>query len=65
MRTNPQATLRGEKNGQSKLTADDVRKIRIIYASGGVFQKDLATEFGVSQSLIDVIVRRVAWKHVP
>lgn len=48
----------------TKLTDAAVRAIRRRYAAGGVTQKQLAEEYGVSRTLISGIVRRVGWQHV-
>lgn len=56
--------LPGEANGSSKLTADDVRAIR-IFNTIGLPQKTLGNLFGVSQPMIGLIVRREKWKHLP
>jgi len=55
---------RGSTNGQAKLTEDDVREIRRLYATGNFTQRELALEFGIARSAIGKIVRRQAWKHV-
>lgn len=49
------------RNGSSRLTADDVRAIRTRRALGAR-QKDLAEQFGVSDGQISMIVRGVRWK---
>lgn len=54
----------GERQPQSKLTEQDIIRIRSICASGRS-HKSVAREFGVSSVLIDKIVNRKAWKHVP
>jgi len=41
---------------KTKLSPAQVRKICSIYTQGGVTQRDLARKFGVSQSLISMIV---------
>lgn len=56
--------LLGEKHGNAKLTAGDVRTIRRLYANGNVTMNQLAEEFGVGFSNISKIVNRVAWRHV-
>jgi predicted XRE-type DNA-binding protein len=54
----------GERNGQAKLTSDQVLTIRKIYDAGGVFQRELAERFGVTQTAISVITRRKWWRHL-
>lgn len=54
----------GENCGAAKLTESQVREIRRRYAAGGVSQRQLGAEYGVSQMPISYIVRRVTWKHV-
>jgi hypothetical protein len=49
---------RGEKHSSSKLTENAVREIRTQYANGGITQKQLALEYGVSLSLISLIKLR-------
>lgn len=53
---------RGEKQGGSKLTADDVRIIRQLGMSETYTR--LAERFGVSLSQISNIVTGGAWRHV-
>ncbi len=55
---------RGEKNVNAKLREVQVREIRLRYAAGGITQKELAAEYGVSCALISVIVTRKAWRHI-
>jgi len=52
----------GERNGATKLTWEHVARIRSIYTTGEVTQAKLASDFGVSQSLIGLIVRGDIWK---
>lgn len=55
---------RGGRHHHAKLTDEQVRAIR-RRAAGGMMQKDLAVEYGVSPSTIcDILAKRV-WKHVP
>lgn len=56
--------VRGEHNGAAKLTAGQVRIIRDEYAAGRADQAGLAKQFGVDQTLVSQIVRRLVWKHV-
>lgn len=52
---------RGETMATSKLTQQQVDEIRARYAAGGIRQKDLAAEYGVSQSNVSVLVRNMTW----
>jgi hypothetical protein len=56
--------VNGTKNGQSKLTEEQVIDIRTRYASGIISQKKLAKQFGVSNRLINFIVHRKTWTHI-
>ena len=55
---------RGERAGGAKLTVAAVRDIRKRYASGGVFQRELAAEYGVGRKNITKIVQRQRWGHI-
>jgi len=63
-RMRPEIIPRGEAIGNSKLTATKVIKIRSLYAAGGVTQRQLATQFSVTQALINEIVLCKIWKHL-
>lgn len=52
---------RGERQGQSKLTAEQVREIR---AQRHRLQRDLAAEYGVSDATISDIHCRRIWNHI-
>ena len=52
--------VRGERSPSAKLTDEKVREIRASQKT----QRALAAEYGVSQSVIGVIRRRQAWRHV-
>lgn len=54
---------RGERCHASKLTADDVRQIRLD-RSKGVKIVDLAKQYSVSAASISSIVLRKKWKHI-
>ena len=56
--------VRGITHGMAKLTEDDVREIRRLYATGKFLLRDLALQFGVSNATICLIVRRKSWKHI-
>lgn len=53
----------GAANHSAKLTEDQVRAIRDLYAQG-MSQTELSRMFSVSQSNISDIVRRNIWRHV-
>ncbi len=52
---------KGEVNGNSRLTLEDVREIRAL--RGQVLQKDLAARFGVNQSNISHIQNNRTWRE--
>jgi group I intron endonuclease len=56
-------TFLGEKNPRSKLTKDNVLKIREMLEVG-ITQKELAKFYGVSRSVICSIKRRKSWAHI-
>ena len=56
---------RGEGNGKSKLSEENIRDIRKIYAAKIMNQYELAVKFGVTQPTIGHIVRNETWRHVP
>ena len=53
----------GEKNSQSKLTAQDVLEIRRLFATG-VTRRDLATRFQISYSRIRDVINRNCWLEI-
>jgi hypothetical protein len=55
---------KGEANPGTKLTEDAVRAIRRRYALGDVSQLALATEYGVSQTVIHHLLARKTWTNV-
>lgn len=54
---------RGQRNGSSKLTPDDVRRIRQL-AADGVTNRDVAAMFGISASAVSLIKHHHRWGHV-
>lgn len=48
----------------AKISDDDVRQIRQLYATGKYRQRDIAKRFGVCKTTIGDIVRGQKWKHV-
>lgn len=53
----------GDRHPNAKLTADDVRTIR-EWAPAGWAHNDLAEAFGVSRSLISMVLSRRIWAHI-
>lgn len=49
---------------REKLTVNDVRELRRLYAGGGITQKVLADCYGVCQPRISNIVNLLTWEHV-
>lgn len=62
-RLHPTTRARGSKNGNSKLSEQQVRQIRITYAKGHISQRDLAARYRVARSLVTAIISGVIWKH--
>jgi hypothetical protein len=55
---------RGESHGMAKLTAADVVAIRAA-ASAGERRADIAARHGVSTGMVNGVVARRFWQHVP
>jgi hypothetical protein len=55
---------RGTRHGSAKLTDSDVIEILRRYAAGGVLQRELAAEYGVSRATIAHIIGRKTWRHL-
>lgn len=58
---NPKA---GSKNGQAKLSEQDVIKIRHIYNTQRISQRDLAKKFNVSGPTVNLIVNNRIWQSI-
>ena len=54
----------GENNNRSKLTWEQVRKIRALYEIGNITHKELATNYGVCRQTITYIISNKLWKIV-
>ena len=54
----------GSKNGNAKLTEDDVQAIKRDYSLGKVSQGKLAKQYGVTRSVISNIVNEKTWRHL-
>lgn len=61
--THPEAQVRGENVWMALLTEEKVKEIRRRYETERVSQTTLAHEYGVTQTNISSIVRRLSWKH--
>lgn len=53
--------FRGELNGRARMSTGQVEETRTRYAAGNVSQFVLADEYGVAQTTISAIVRRISW----
>lgn len=51
----------GIKNPNAKLTTEQIKEIRALYATGQYKQVELAARFGVIQPHISRIIRKEAW----
>lgn len=60
----PEVFVRGERCHTSKLTVEQVKQIRSLYASGEKNQVQLAEMFGISQANISYLILRKSWKHI-
>jgi hypothetical protein len=59
-----QKSRRGEiKN--AKMTPEQVREMRALYAAGGVSQRKLAVRYGLAYSNVARILNRTSWAWVP
>jgi len=54
----------GEKQGNSKLTATDIKSIRTRRAAGEE-ASSLALNFKISETHVNRIVKRESWRHIP
>jgi len=54
----------GARNGNAKLTAGQVRRIRNLYAAGNETCRSLAEKFKVGRQTVYNIVERVIWRGV-
>lgn len=63
-RSGPRGGVKGEDSSSSKVTANQVRDIRKIYARGNVSYEALGRRYDVAGVTIGQIVRRDTWKCV-
>lgn len=60
-RSNPP---RGERQGNSKLTEEQVRSIRKEYIPGVTLQADIAKKYNIRYQTVDGICKRKSWRHI-
>lgn len=53
---------KGEKNVNAKVTNEQAKEIRELYAAGGLSQTKLAQMFGLTQGNISMIIQGKAYK---
>lgn len=63
-RCHPESKPVGERHGCAKLTEEQVREIRRIYAEETITQRELAKRFGVCQRTVVTIIHRKHWTHI-
>jgi hypothetical protein len=56
--------MHGERAWKAKVTADEAATIRDLYATGRYTQAQIGRMYGLRQTGVSAIVRRVNWKHV-
>lgn len=56
--------LYGEQNGKAKLTRATVLAIRRLCRRGGVYQKTVAKQFGVSEATVSYVVNGGRWRKL-
>jgi hypothetical protein len=59
--THPESRVRGARNGQAKLTTEQVAEIRTLYSNGQHSQRQLAQQFNVGKGTIWRIVTNQSW----
>lgn len=57
------ARLRGEQNGNSRLTSEEVVRIKELL-SCGLTQREIAARYKVTRTTISLIKRGLRWAHV-
>ena len=56
--------IKGEFNGKSKLSKEDVLEIRKKYNAGSITQRELSLRYKVSQCMINNIINHINWNHL-
>ena len=63
-RDNKGRQMRGEKHVLSKITKDDVIKIRNLYKTKNYSQAKLGAMFNLRQCTVSAIICKKTWKHI-
>jgi hypothetical protein len=58
------AYANGRRGARSKLTDDQVREIRVLLASPGAVQKEIAARYGISQAALSELKAGKSYRHV-
>lgn len=58
----PHNPVKGEKHHKSKVTESEVQEIRRRYAQGGISQRKLGKQYGISGDAVNKIVNFKTWK---
>jgi hypothetical protein len=53
-----------QAGGRAKLSAVEVRAIRVRYAAGGITQRELAVEYGVGHTTIGALLLGQTWTNI-
>jgi len=61
----PEWVARGSGTTQAKVTEDQVREMRALYAAGGITQKALSARYGITSGALRHMIARRTWAHVP
>lgn len=64
MNRKPESVAKGSAFGRSDLTDSRVLQIKLRYVAGGITQRALAAEFGISYKNLNLILSGKTWKHV-
>lgn len=68
-RLHPEQIPRGDLHPTRKVSAEDVREIRRLYALGGISQRELGLRYGITRSAVGKITRNQNWamevSHAP
>jgi hypothetical protein len=57
-------SMRGEKNHSSKLSTEQVSRIKTVLAEDRMYVSEIAREYGVTPSTIAAIAKGTTWRHV-